>query len=190
VKRSRYHCACCFCVVCSVCSSFRLPGLRELRVCSVCYRDNMLRWENVLHRGIHTQTVAFSTGTSGDGDCGNETWEVVELDRSLASSPSSSVLQIAMHPAPYTVLTGVLFAQQQSMLFAAWKVRVRCCGRQNVHQLSRPLSCSQAARISHIRSDLCCWPFIVYSIHHCRCRRDSCVISSILCSVSWHIFLQ
>ena len=125
VKRSRYYCACCFCVVCSVCSSFRLPGLRELRVCSVCYRENMLRCDDVLHRGIRTETVAFCADGDMEGgeDGGHETWELVELDRQQASpSSSSSVLQIVMRPAPYTVLTGVLRVRQQGLVFGAWKV--------------------------------------------------------------------
>lgn len=92
-------------------------------MCSVCYRENMLRCDDVLHRGIHTETIAFCA--DGDikskDDGGHETWELVELDREQAS-PSSSVLQIVMRPAPYTVLTGVLRVRQQGLVFGAWKV--------------------------------------------------------------------
>ena len=159
MKWSRYHCGCCFCVVCSVCSGFRLPGLRELRVCSVCYRDNMLRWEDVLHRGIHTETVAFST--SGEVD----TWEVVELDRSLVASSlaSASQVQIALRPAPYTVLTGVLLSRRQSLLFGTWKVRVSCSAGVKP---CRELSCSGIRSLHAIATSFSLTSRLCWRSHH------------------------
>eukprot|EP00035_Acanthoeca_spectabilis_P007153 m.133133 g.133133 ORF g.133133 m.133133 type:complete len:822 (-) comp13822_c0_seq1:156-2621(-) len=120
VARSRYHCSCCFCVVCGECSVYRLPGLRELRVCAMCYKDNMQRCNEHLHKGIRTETVVFTDDSDSRQSIARESWEVVEMDASAAQQ-ETAILEIAVRPAPYSVHSAVLLVKPAARLFAAWK---------------------------------------------------------------------